>query len=99
MIFRQQPAEVVQGFIQSLVVVTIPGQQSICLPPVVGRSLAEGIATLVKADFPCASISIQGRCRDSLAGLGDALRVSDQVHATLVECQRQPHSGAVGARW
>lgn len=90
----QQASEAVQGFIQSLVVVTIPGQQSICLPPVVGRSLADGIATLVKTDFPCASISIQGRCSGSLAGLSDALRLSNQVHAMLVECQRQPRPGA-----
>lgn len=94
MIQAQRNAEPVQGFIQSQVVITIPGQLSICLPPVVGRSLAGGIATLVKAEFPCASISIQGRCRDSLVGLYDALRVSDEVHAALVECQRQPHPGA-----
>lgn len=94
MIQAQRNAEAVQGFIQSQVVITIPGQLSICLPPVVGRSLAGGIANLVKAEFPCASISIQGRCRDSLVGLDDALRVSDEVHAAVVECQRQPHPGA-----
>lgn len=90
----QRNAEPVQGFIQSQVVITIPGQLSICLPPVVGRTLAGGIATLVKTEFPHASISIQGRCRDSLAGLDDALRLSDEVHTTLMECQRQPHPGA-----
>ncbi|MGE8362360.1 hypothetical protein [Pseudomonas sp.] len=90
----QRNAEAVQGFIQSQVVITIPGHQSICLPPVVGRSLAGGIATLVKTEFPHASISIQGRCRDSLAGLDDALRMSDEVHTTFVECQRQLRPGA-----
>lgn len=90
----QRNAEAVQGFIQSQVVITIPGQQSICLPPVVGRSLAGGIATLVKTEFPHASISIQGRCRDSLAGLDDALRMSDEVNTTFVECLRQLRPGA-----
>lgn len=90
----QPNTEAVQGFIQSQVVITIPGHEAFRLPPVVGRSLAGGIATLVSADFPSASISIQGRCHGSLAGLDDALRMSDQVHATLVECQRQPHPGA-----
>lgn len=90
----QQAVEAVQGFIQSHVVITIPGQQSFGFPPVVGRSLACDIATLAKADFPCASISIQGRCRDSLAGLDDALRVSDEVNTSFVECQRQPRPGA-----
>lgn len=90
----QRNAEAVQGYIQSQVVVMIPGQQALRFPAVVGRSLAGGIATLVKADFPCASISIQGRCRDSLAGLDDALRMSDEVHTTFVECQRQPRPGA-----
>lgn len=94
MTLAQRNAEAVQGFIQSQVVVTIPGQQALHFPPVVGRSLAAGIAAMVKADFPCASISIQGRCRDSLAGLGDALRLSGEVHATFVECKRQPRPGA-----
>lgn len=90
----QQTSEAVQGYIQSQVVVTIPGQQALHFPPVVGRSLAGGIATLVKTEFPHASISIQGRCRDSLAGLDDALRMSDEVHTTFVECQRQLRPGA-----
>lgn len=90
----QPNVEAVQGFIQSQVVITIPGQLSICLPPVVGRSLAGCIAAVVKTEFPHASISIQGRCRDSLAGLDDALRVSDEVHAAMVDCQRQPRPGA-----
>lgn len=90
----QQAVEAVQGFIQSQVVVTIPGQQALHFPPVVGRSLAAGIAAMVKADSPCASISIRGRCRDSLAGLEDALRMSGKVQSTLVECQRQPRPGA-----
>lgn len=94
MIPAQRNAEAVQGFIQSQVVIIIPGHQPICLPPVVGRSLAGGIATLLKTEFPHASISIQGRCRDSMAGLDDALRLSGEVHATFVECKRQPRPGA-----
>lgn len=90
----QQTSEAVQGYIQSQVVVTIPGQQAFHLPPVVGVSLAGDIATMVKTDFPSASISIQGRCRESLVGLDDALRVSNEVHAALEECQRQPRPGA-----
>lgn len=85
--------EAVQGFIQSQVVITIPGQQVFRLPPVVGVSLAGDIATLVSADFPRAVVSILGRCRGSLAGLDDALRVSDVVCAALEECLRQPHPG------
>ncbi|AYN14294.1 hypothetical protein CHR29_03725 [Pseudomonas monteilii] len=94
MTLAQRNAEAVQGFIQSQVVVTIPGQQEFRLPPVVWVSLAGDIAAMVKTDFPSASISIQGRCRESLAGLDDALRVSNEVHAALEECQRQPHPGA-----
>lgn len=90
----QQAAEAVQGFIQSQVVVTIPGQQVFRLPPVVGVSLAGDIATLVSADFPRAAVSILGRCRGSLAGLDDAIRASNEVRATLEECRRQPHPGA-----
>ncbi|WP_256816171.1 MULTISPECIES: hypothetical protein [Pseudomonas] len=90
----QQASEVVQGFIQSQVVVTNPGQQMFRLPPVVGVSLAGDIATLVSADFPRAAVSILGRCRGSLAGLDDAMRVSDEVRAALEECRRQPHPGA-----
>lgn len=84
----------VQGFIQSQVVITLPGQASLRLPPVVGRSFASSIATLVKVDLPFASISIEGRCRDSLAGLPDALRISDEVSAVLLECRHQRHPGA-----
>lgn len=90
----QQAVEAVQGFIQSQVVITIPGHEAFRLPPVVGRSLAGGIASLVSADFPSASISIQGRCHGSLAGLENALRVSDEVHAAMVECQHQQRPGA-----
>ncbi|MDG9887154.1 hypothetical protein [Pseudomonas juntendi] len=89
-----QVAEAVQGFIQSQVVVTIPGLQVFRLPPVVGVGIAGDIATLVSADFPQAAVSILGRCRGSLAGLGDAMRVSDEVRAALEECRRQPHPGA-----
>lgn len=87
-------SEAVQGFIQSQVVVTIPGQQVFLLPPVVGASLAGDIATLVSADFPQAAVSILGRCRGSLDGLDDAMRVSEEVSAALEECRRQPHPGA-----
>lgn len=90
----QRNAEAVQGFIQSQVVITIPGHEAFRLPPVVGRSIAGGIAILVSADFPSASISIQGRCHGSLAGLENALRVSGEVHAALEKCQRQPRPGA-----
>lgn len=90
----QRNAEAVQGFIQSQVVITIPGHEAFRLPPVVGRSIAGGIAILVRADFPSASISIQGRCHGSLAGLENALRVSGEVHAVLEKCQRQPRPGA-----
>lgn len=90
----QHTAEAVQGFIQSQVVVTIPGQQVFRLPPVVGASLAGDIAAMVSADFPQAAVSILGRCRGSLAGLDDAMRVSEEVFATLEECRRQPHPGA-----
>lgn len=90
----QQAFEVIQGFIQSQVVVTNPGRQVFRLPPVVGVSLAGDIATLVSADFPRAAVSILGRCRGSLAGLDEALRVSDEVRAALEECRRQPHPGA-----
>lgn len=94
MTLAQRNAEAVQGFIQSQVVVTIPGQEALRIPPVIGRSLAAGIAAIVSADFPSASISIQGGCYDSLAGLDDALRVSDEVHAKVVELQRQLCPGA-----
>ena len=90
----QQASEAVQGFIQSQVVVTIPGQQVFRLPPVVGISLAGDIAALVSADFPRAAVSILGRCRGSLAGLDDAVRVSEEVCAALEACRRQPHPGA-----
>lgn len=90
----QQASEAVQGFIQSQVVVTIPGQQVFRLPPVVGVSLAGDIAALVSADFPRAAVSILGRCRGSLAGLDDAVRVSEEVCAALEACRRQPHPGA-----
>ncbi|MBJ9978430.1 hypothetical protein IAE35_23875 [Pseudomonas sp. S75] len=90
----QQASEAVQGFIQSQVVVTIPGQQVFRLPPVVGVNLAGDIATLVSADFPRAAVSILGRCRGSLAGLDDAMRMSDDVRAALEKCQRQPRPGA-----
>ncbi|WP_156352762.1 hypothetical protein [Pseudomonas sp. NBRC 111140] len=39
-------------------------------------------------------MSILGRCRGSLAGLDEALRVSDEVRAALEECRQQPHPGA-----
>ncbi|HDS1734155.1 hypothetical protein [Pseudomonas sp. BP8] len=94
MTHAQQVAEVVQGFIQSQVVVTIPGQQVFRLPPVVGVSLAGEIATLVSADFPKAAVSILGRCRGSLVGLEDAMRASDEVCAALEQCRRQPNPGA-----
>jgi len=94
MTLGQCNVEAVQGFIESQVVVTIPGHQVFRLPPVVGVSLAGDIATLVSADFPRAAVSILGRCRGSLAGLDDALRVSDEVCAALEECRRQPHPGA-----
>ncbi|MBH3373903.1 hypothetical protein M9Y56_11160 [Pseudomonas juntendi] len=90
----QQASEAVQGFIQSQVVVTIPGQQVFRLPPVVGVSLAGDIAAMVSADFPRAAVSILGRCRGSLVGLDDAMRVSEEVCAALEECRRQPHPGA-----
>lgn len=94
MTHSQQVAEAVQGFIQSQVVVTIPGQQVFRLPPVVGVTLAGDIATLVSADFPQAAVSILGRCRGSLAGLEDAMRASDEVRAALEQCRCQPHPGA-----
>lgn len=94
MTHTQKAVEAVQGFILSQVVVTNPGQQVFRLPPVVGVSLAGDIATLVSADFPRAAVSILGRCRGSLAGLDDAIRVSDEVRAALEECRRQPHPGA-----
>ncbi len=90
----QQVVEAIQGFIQSQVVVTNPGQQVFRLPPVVGVGLAGDIATLVSADFPQAAVSILGRCRGSLAGLDEAMRVSDEVRAALEECRRQAHPGA-----
>lgn len=90
----QQASEAVQGFIQSQVVITMPGQEVFRIPPVIGCGIATDIAAIVGADFPSASISIQGRCRGSLAGLDHALRVSDEVSAALEKCQRQPRPGA-----
>ncbi|MFJ3075292.1 hypothetical protein [Pseudomonas sp. NPDC087029] len=90
----QQAVEAVQGFIQSQVVVTMPGQAMFRIPPVIGCGIATDIAAIVGADFPSASISIQGRCRGSLAGLDHALRVSEEVSAALEKCQRQPRPGA-----
>nr|WP_314658204.1 hypothetical protein [uncultured Pseudomonas sp.] len=94
MTLGQCNVEVVQGFIESQVVVTIPGHQVFRLPPVVGVDLAGDIATLVSADFPRAFVSILGRCHGSLAGLDDALRMSEEVRDTLAVCLRQPHPGA-----
>lgn len=93
MTLAQSNAEPVQGFIQSQVVVTIPGQQVFRLPPVVGVDLAGDIAALVCADFPRASVSILGRCHGSLTGLDDALRISEEVRGTLAECQGQLRPG------
>ncbi len=89
----QRVAEVARGFIQSQVVITPLGQESFHLPPVVGRGFADHIAAMVRADFPSASISIQESCHNCLTGLEDALRVSDEVHAVMVEFQQQPRPG------
>ena len=87
-------AGAVPGFIECRVVINVPGQEPFRLPAIIGRSSASAIASLLHSDFPDASISIQERCQCSLDGLDEALRVSGDVRAMLVECQHQSRPGA-----
>ena len=89
----QRKAQVAPGFIQHRVVVRIPGQEMFRLPPVIGRSFSNGIADLLLSEHPGAFIRIVTKCHTSQDGLHEALQISDEVSAVLMECQRHSHPG------
>lgn len=76
MTLNHRNAEAVQGFIQSRVVVTIPGQQAFHLPPVVGVSLAGDIAAMVKTDFARRFATTYARTAN-LGGLACSYQISN----------------------
>gem|GEM_PF-5253278 len=79
------------GFIQSTVVLHVEGA-IVGLPPVVGRSLADSIARMIRIDFPRLVVTVDDHHHDSHAGLGEALVKSDMVahHMELALSSRRP---------
>lgn len=79
------------GFIQSTVVLHT-GRAIVGLPPVVGRSLADSIARMIRIDFPRLIVTVDDHHHDSHAGLGEALVKSDMVahHTELALSSLRP---------
>lgn len=92
--YQQDQLEVATGFIQSRVVIKIPGDEVVRLPPVIGQDFAVTIARHLRTDLPDAAISIQQRAHGSLEGLEQALLVSSDVESRLVEFLLYERAGA-----
>ncbi|MBI6848609.1 MULTISPECIES: hypothetical protein [Pseudomonas syringae group] len=71
-------------FIQSYVTVSLSAEASIHVPPVVGRSFANAIVDLLRADFPSARLAVDDVFHYSFDGLGAALLASDLVSRSMV---------------
>lgn len=83
----------IAAYITSVVVIRGLSATPIELPPVVGCSLAAGIAQSIRSDFPQSTVSIAGSAQGTLDGLTEAISISDETQRLWAEAMSGPRPG------